>query len=492
MCALQLILASSHQNIDQGAVPVVCALIYSVLSSLRPDDIQMPSQNKIPRGFEIKNSLRPSSKSNAPPLVSGTNNSLELTLVHGDNLTHTDCNDYPSKRRKIAVSQTPPEFEEISPPRPFDPREAQNYRITRSDRYQGTNPEKENKRVLNNGHSSRSSTSVDQAVRVHEFGNVERMMRASKNPYRAKKPLRLDQSQNSPDADSLNLTIGIEQQIGKRVTGPRYRGNVREIAQNPSDSTSSKLRRNGLHENVECSPYSINQSHCQQQPADLHASQGVPRIKRQRKASNQDGTLRRTRCLNKDLLPYDADLSGDELLGATTVGSNAGSHPSPPLNISYQDKGTEDLSTQEIASIILPGLPPSIIPSSFNKTKIPINYSNLHSAKSSEKERRWSIDLNYANAGKVFEGDALGLVFDERTECYHVYFNEQNLTTTDLGYQIQPKKLHKVLFCDARVRFQSPKTQHADTVLDIRSNSERDVQGLLKRLTDSGIEPQFR
>lgn len=449
----------------------------------------MPSQKKIPRGFEIKNSLCPASKSNAPPLVSGTNNSLELTPVHGDNLTHTDCNDYPSKRRKIAVSQTPPEVEEISPPRSFDPREAQNYRITRSDRYQGTDPEKENKRALNNGHSSRSSTSVDQAVSVHEFGNVEKMMKTSKNSYRAKKPLRLDQSQNSLDADSLNLTIGIEQQLGKRS---KYRGTARAIAQTPSDSTSSKFRLNGLHENIECAPYSINQSHCQQQPADLHASQGVPSIKRQRRASNQDGTLRRTRCLNKDFLPYDADLSGDELLGATTVGSNAGSHPSPPLNISYQDKGTEDLSTQEIAAIIVPGLSPSIIPSSFNKIKIPNKSSNLLAAKSGEKERRWSIDLNYANAGKIFEGDALGLVFDERTECYHVYFNGQNLTTTDLGYQIQPKKLHKVLFCDARVRFQSSKTRHADTLLDIRSNSERDVQGLLKRLTDSGIEPQFR
>lgn len=466
--------------------------MYSVMSSLRPDDIQMPSQKKIPRGFEIKNSLCPAPKSNAPPLVSGTNNSLELTPVHGDNLTHTNRNEYPSKRRKIAVSQTPPEVEEISPPRSFDPRDPQNYRITRSDRYQGTDPEKENRKVFNNGHSSRSSTSVEQAASVHEFGNVEKMMKTSKNSYRAKKLPRLDQSQNSLDADSLNLTIGIEQQIGKRVTGSRYRGTARPIAQNPSDFTSSRFRPNRLHENVECSPYSINQSHCQQQPADLHASQGVLSIKRQRRASNQDGTLRRMRSLNKDFLPYDADLSGDELLGATTVGSNAGSHPSPTLNISYQDKGTEDLSTQEIASIIVPGLPPSNIPSSFNKTKIPNKYSNLQAAKSGEKERRWSIDLNYANAGKIFEGDALGLVFDERTECYHVYFNGQNLTTTDLGYQIQPKKLHKVWFCDARVRFESSKTLHADTVLDIRSNSERDVQGLLERLTDSGIEPQHR
>lgn len=473
-------------------MPVVCALIYSVMSSLRPDDIQMPSQKKIPRGFEIKNSLCPPSKSNAPPLAFGTNNSLELTPVHGDNLTQNDRNDYPSKRRKITVSRTPPEVEEISPPLSFDPRDAQNYRITRSDRYQGTDPEKENRKVLNNGHSSRSSTSVEQAASVHEFGNVEKMMKTSKNPYRAKKLLRLDQSQNSLDADSLNLTIGIEQQIGKRATGSKYRGTARAIAQNPSDSASSKFRLNRLHENVDCSPYSINQSHCQQRPADLHASQGVSGIKKQRKASNQDGTLRRTRCLNKDFPTHDADLSGDELLGATTVGSNAGSHPSPPLNISYQDKGTEDLSTQEIASTIAPGLPPSIIPSTFNKTKIPNKYPNLPAAKSAEKERRWSIDLNYANAGEIFEGDALGLVFDERTECYHVYFNGQNLTTADLGYQIQPKKLHKVLYCDARVRFQSSKTRHADTLLDIRSNSERDVHGLLERLTDSGIQPQYR
>lgn len=473
-------------------MPVVCALIYSVLSSLRPDDIQMPSQKKIPRGFEIKNSLCPASKSNAPPLASGANNSLELTPVHGDNLTHTDYNVYPSKRRKIAVSQTPPEVEEISPPRSFDPRDAQNYQITRSDRYQGTDPGIENRRVLNNGHSSRTSTSVDKAGSVREFGNVEKMMKTSKNSYRVKKFPRLDESQNLLDVDSLNLTIGIEQQIGKRVTGSRYRGTARAIAQSPSDSTSPKFRLTGLHEN-ECSPYSINQSHCQQQPTDLHASQGVPSIKRQRRASNQDGTLRRTRCLNKDFLPYDADLSGDELLGATTVGSNAGSHPSPPLNISYQDKGTEDLPTQEIVSIIVPGLPPSIIPSSFNKPKIPIKYSNLPAAKSGEKERRWAIDLNYANAGKIIKGDALGLVFDEKTECYHVYFNGQNLAGTDPGYKIQPKKLRKVLFCDALVSFHSSKTGHADTRLDIRSTSERDVQGLLNRLSEnSGIEPEYK
>lgn len=451
----------------------------------------MPSQKKIPRGFEIKNSLCPASKSKAPPLAFGANNSLELTPVHGDNLTHTGCNDYPSKRRKIANSQTPPEVEEISPPR-FDPRESQDYRITRSDRYQGTDPEKENRRVLNNGHSSRSSTSVDQSGSVREFGNVEKMMKPSKNSYRVKKFSRLDQSQNLPDVDSLNLTIGVEQQIGKRMTGSKYRGTARAIAQNPSYSTSPKIRLDGLHENVECSPYSINQSHCLQQPADLHASQGVPSIKRQRRASNQDGTLRRTRCLNKDFVPYDADLSGDELLGATTVGSNAGSHPSPPSNISYQDKGTEDLSTQEIASIIVPGLPPSIIPSSFNKTKIPINNSNLPAAKSGEKERRWAIDLKYANAGKIFEGDALGLVFDEKTECYHVYCDGQNLTATNPGYIIQPKKLREVLFREAWVRFHSSKTGHAENVLDIRSNSARDVLGLLNRLTEnSGIQPKF-
>lgn len=452
----------------------------------------MPSQKKIPCGFEIKNSLGPASKSNAPPLVSGANNSLELTPVHGDNLTPTDCNDYPSKRRKIAGSHTPPEVEEISPPLSFDPREAENYRITRSDRYQGTDPEKENRRILNNGHSSRTSTSVDQASSVQEFGNVEKMMKATKNPYRARKFIRLDQSQNSLDADSLNLTIGIEQQIGKRVTGSKYRGTARAIAQNLSDPTSSKSRLNGLPENGGCSPHFIIQSHCQQQPADLHAPQSEPSTKRQRGASNQDGILGPTRCLSKVFSPYDADLSGDELLGATTVGSNPGSHPSSRLNISYLDKGTEDLSTQEIASIIVPRLPPSIIPSSSNKTKIPSKYSDLPAAKSGEKKRRWSIDLNYANAGEKFEGDALGLVFDEGTECYHVYFNGQNLTTTDTGYQIQPKKLHKVLFCNARVRFQSPKTRHADCVLDISSNSERDVDELLKRLTDSGIEPQHR
>lgn len=451
----------------------------------------MPSQKKIPCGFEIKNSLRLASKSKALPLASGANKSLELTPVHGDNLTHADCNDYPSKRRKIAVSQTTPEVEEISPPGPFDPRESQNYRVTRSDRYQGTDPGKENRRVLNNGHSSRISTSVDQTGIVHEFGNVEKMMKTSGYSYRARRLPRLDLPQNLIDVDSLNLTIGIEQQIGKGVTGSRYRGTTRAIGQKPSDSTSPKIRLDGLHENVECSPYPINQSHWQQQPADLHASQGVPSIKRQRRASNQDGTMRRTRCLNKDFLPYDADLSGDELLGATTVGSNAGSHPSPPLNISYQDKGTEGLSTQEIASVNVPGLPPSIIPSSFNKTKIPDKDSNLPAANAGEKERRWAIDLNYANAGKIFEGDALGLVFDKKTDCYHVYFDGRNLTATDPGYQIQPKKLRQVLWCDARVRFHSSKTGHADTQLDIRSNSERDVLGLLKRLAEnSGIEPK--
>lgn len=448
----------------------------------------MPSQKKIPRGFEIKNAFGPTPKSNAPSLVSGANNSLELTPVHGDNLAHTDCNDYPSKRRKIAGSQTPPEVEEISPPIPFDPREAENYQITRSDQYQGTDQEKENSRTLNNGHSSRISVSVDRAGSVQEFGNVEKMMKTTRYSNRARKISRLDQSQNSLEADPFNQTIGIEQQRGKLVTGSKYRGPPRAIAQNPSDLTSSKFRLNGLHENSECSPHFINQTRCQQQPANLHAHQGLPSIKRQRRVSNQDGTLGRTRCLNKDFLPLDVDLSGDELLGATTVGSNAGSHP---LNIPFQDKGAEDLSTQEIASIIAPRLPPSIIPTSFNKTKIPNKYSDIPAAKSLEKERRWSIDLNYANAGRRFEGDALGLVFDEGTECYHVYFNGRNLTTTDLGYQIQPKKLHKVLFCNAQVRFQSSKTQNADCLLDIRSNSERDVGELLKRLTDSGIEPQL-
>lgn len=472
-------------------MPVVCASICSFLSSLRPDDIQMPSQKKIPRGFEIKNSFCPAPKSNALPPVSGANNSLELTPVHGDNVAHSDCNDHPSKRRKIAGSQTPPEVEEISPPLSFDPREAENYRIMRSDQYQGTGQEKGNRRTLNNGHSSRTSTSVDQAGSVQEYGNVEKMMKATKNSHRARKFIRLDQSQNSLDADPLNLAIEIEQQIGKRVTGYKYCGTARVIAQNPSDPTS-KLRFNGLHENSEFSPHFIKRSNCQQQPADLHAPLGVPRVKRQRRASNQDGTHGRTRCLNKDFRPHDADLSGDELLSATTVGSNAGSHPSPPLNISYQDEDPEDLSTLKIASMIAPGLPPSIIPTSFNKTKFSNKYSDLPAAKSGEKERRWSIDLNYANAGRKFEGEALGLVFDEGTECYHVYFNGQNLATTDLGYQIQPKKLQKVLFSNARVRFQSSKTQHADTVLDIRSNSERDVGELLKRLTHFGIEPQFR
>lgn len=449
----------------------------------------MPSQRKIPGGFQIKNSLCPAS---TPPLVSGANNSLELTPVHGDNLTHTDRKDYPSKRRKIASSQTPPEVEEIPPPLLFDLRESQNYRFRRSDRCQVTNPEKENRRALNNGHSSRSSTSIDGASSVREFSNVEKMMRTSKNSYRAKKATRLDQSQNSLDADSLSLTIGIDQQIGKGVTGSPYRGTARVIAKDRGDFTSSKIRLNG-HEIVECSPYSINQSRCQQQPADLHASQGVPSIKGQRRASSQDGNLRRTRCLNKDFLPYDADLSGDELLGATTVGSNAGSNRSPPLNMSYQDKGTEDLSTQEIASIIVPGLPPSNIPSSFNKTKVPLKYSNLPAAKFGEKERRWSIDLNYANAGKVFEGDALGLVFDERTECYHVYCNGQNLSATNISYQIQPKKLRQVLFCDARVSFCSSKTGYADPRLDICSKSERDVQELLKRLSEnSGIKTKHK
>lgn len=439
----------------------------------------MPSKKKIPGGFEIKNSLCPAS---ASTLVSGANNSLELTPVHGDNLTHTDRKEYPSKRRKIAVPQTSPEVEEIFP---FDPRD-QNYRITRSDRYQVTNPEKENRRALNNGHSSCSSTSVDRASSVREYGNVEKMMKPSRNSYRAKKLPRLDQSQNSLDAKSLNMKTGIEQQKGKR-------GTARLNAKDRSDSTSSKMRLNGLHEIGECSPYSINQSHCQQQHADLHASQGVPSIKRQRRASSQDGHLRRTPCLNKGFRAYDADSSGDELLGATTVGSNAGSHPSPALNISYQDKGTEDPSTKEIASIMVPGLPPSNIRSSFNKNKVPIKNSNLPAAKSGEKERRWSIDLNYANAGKVFEGDALGLVFDERTECYHVYFDGQNLSATNISYQIQPKKLRQVFYCDARVRFFSSKIGHADPRLDILSKSEKDVSELLKRLSESsGIKTTYK
>lgn len=445
----------------------------------------MPSQKKIPRGFEVKNSLCVAS---TPPPASGATNSLELTPVHGDNLIHTDHKDYPSKRRKIASSQTPPEVEEISPPLLFDLRESQNYRFTRSDHFQVTNTEKENRRALNNGHSSRSSTSIDEASSVREFNNLEKMMRTSKNSYRVKKAPRLDQSQNPRDADSLSLTIGIDQPIGKGLTGSLYRCTARVIAQGRSDSTSSKTRLNG-HEIVECSPYSSNQSRCQQQPADLHASKGVPSIKRQRRASSQDGNQKRTRCLNKDSLPYDADLSGDELLGATTVGSNAGSNPSPSLNISYQDKATEDLSAQETASTIVPGLPPSIISSSFNRTKVPIRYSNLPAAKFGEKERRWSIDLNYANAGKVYEGDALGLVFDERTDCYHVYCNGKNLSATNISYQIQPKKLRQVWFCEARVSFFSSKIGYANPRLDICSNSQRDVQELLKRLSEnSGVK----
>lgn len=452
----------------------------------------MPSQRKIPRGFEIINSFGPTPKSNAPPLGSGANSGLEFTPVHGDNLTLSDCNDYPSKRRKIAGSQTPPDVEEISPPLSWDPREAENYRITRSNQYQGTDQEKENRRTLNIRHSSRASTSVEQAGSVREFGNVEKMMKPSKMSTRARKLIRLDQSQNSLDVDPLNLTIGIEQQIGKHMTGSRYHGTARAIAQNSSDPTSSKSRMKGLHESGEFSPYFNKRSRCEQHSADLHTPHGAASIKRQRRSSSQHGTLGRTRCINKDFLPYDADLSGDELSGATTVGSNAGSHPSPPLNISYQDKGVEELSTQEIASIIASRLPPSIIPTSFNKTKIPNKYSDLPAAKSGERERRWSIDLTYANAGKKLEGDALGLVFYEETECYHVYFNGENLGTKNLGYQIQPKKLYKVLFCDARVRFHSSRIGNTDSVLDIRSNSERDVDELLKRLSYFGIEIQSK
>lgn len=447
----------------------------------------MPSKKIIPGGFEIINALGSAPKSNAPPLVSGANNRLELRPAYGDNLTNTDYNEYPSKRRKIVDPQTPPEVEEISPPH-FDPREAENYRITRSEQNQGTSREKENRRTPNHAHNSRISTSVDQAVSVSEFETVEKMMKTSKNSNRARKPIRLDQSQTLIDADPLHMATGNEQQMGKHVTRSNYRGTARPTAQSPSSPTSSKIRLNGLHENGTRSPYFIKRSHCQQQSADLHAPQDVPSIKRQRKASNQDGTLGRSQSPNKGFPPHGADLSGDELQGATTVGSNAGSQPTPPPNISYQVKGAEVRSAQEIASIIAPGLPPSIIPSSFNKIKSPNKFSDIQAAKSGEKERRWSIDLNYANAGKKIEGDALGLVFDERTESYLVYSNGHNLATTDLGYLVQPKKLQRVLFRDAQVRFESSKTQHAaDYVLDICSNSERDIARLMERLNNSGI-----
>lgn len=440
----------------------------------------MPSQKNIPRGFEIKNTLGPAPKSNALPLVSGTNNRLDLRPSYGDNLTHTDYNEYPAKRRKIADSQTPPDVEEISPPHSFDLRESENYRITRSEQHQGTGREK---RALNHGHNSRTSTSLDQAVSVSEFGIVEKMMQPSKNSNRVRKSTRLDQSQYSVDVDPLHLATGSEQQLGKHVT--RSRAN----AQNLSDPTSSKVRLNRLYENGERSVHFIKQSRYQQQSADLHAPQDAPRIKRQRRASNQDGNLEHTQCSNKGFPPHDADLSGDELQGATTVGSNAGSHRPPPLNISYQVKGADVLSTQEIPSIIAPGLPPSIIRSSFNKTKTPNKCSDKQAAKYGEAERRWSIDLNYANAGENVEG-ALGLVFDEGTESYRVHSNGHNLATTNLGYSVQPKKLQKVLFHNAQVRFESSMTQNADYVLDICSNSEKDIAELLTRLTSSGIVSQ--
>lgn len=444
----------------------------------------MPSQKTIPRGFEIKNTLGPAPKRNALPLVSGANKRLDLRPSYGDNLTHTDHNEYPAKRRKIADSQTLPEVEEISPPHSFDPRESENYRITRSDQHQGTVRETDYMRTLNHGHNSRFSTSLDQALSVSEFGFVEKMMQPSKNSNRVRKSIRLDQAQNSVDVDPLHLATGSEQQLGKHVT--RSRANV----QKPSDPTLSKVRRNGLHENGEHSPHFIKQSRYQQQSAALHALQDAPNFKSQRRASNQDGTLEHTQCSSKGFPPHDADLSGDELQGATTVGSNVGSHRPHPLHISYQVKGAEVLSTQEIPSKIAPGLPPSIIRSSFNKTKTPNKCSDKQDAKSGEVERRWSIDLNYANAGEKIEGDALGLVFDEGTESYRVHCNGHNLATTNLGYLVHPKKLRKVLFHNARVRFESSKTQHADYVLDICSISERDIAELLTRLTNSGIESQ--
>lgn len=449
----------------------------------------MPSQKNIPRGFEIKNSLGPTPKSNAPSVISGADNCLDLTPAYGDNLAHTYYNGYPSKRRKIADSQTPPEVEEISPPHSFDPREAENYRITRSEQHQGTSRDKVNRRTLNHGQNPRTSTSVDQAVSVPEFEHVEKMMKTSKNSNRARKSTRLDQSQKSGDADPSDLATGSEPQTGKRPTCSNYRGAARTIPQNPSNPTASKIRLNGLHEHGERSPYFTKQSRCQQQSADLHALQDVSRTKRQRRASNQDGTLGRTQCLNKGSPPHDRDLSGDELLGATTVGSNAGSHPSPPLNLSCQDKDAEVLSTQEIPSVIEAGLPPSINLTSFNKINTPNKLSDIQAAKSGEKERRWSIDLIYANAGKKIDGDALGLVFDKGTESYLVYSNGVNLATRDPGYLVQPKKLQKVFFRNAQVRFESSKTQHADYTLDIQSNSERDINELMCRLSSSGVLP---
>lgn len=448
----------------------------------------MPSQKKIPRGFEIKNNLGPAPKSNAPLLVSGVSNRLELRPAYGDNLT-PDYNGYPSKRRKIADSKTPPEVEEISPPQSFDPRAAENYRITRFEQRHETRREKESSRTLKHGHNPRTSTSVDQVVSVAEYCNLEKMMNTSKYSNRARKSIRLDQPQNTVDVDPLHLATRSEQQIGKHVTRSNYRGTARLPAQNLNDHTSHKIRQNGLRENGELSPHFIKQPRYQQQSADLYAPQDVPSMKRQRRASNQGRTLGRTQCLNKSFPPRDADLSGDELQGATTVGSNASSH-SIPHNIPYQDKGAEVLSICEITSITATGLPPSIIPSSFSKNKPPYKLSDVQAVKSGEKERRWSIDLNYANAGEKLEGDALGLVFDEETDSYLVYSDGHNLATRDLGYSVHPKRLQKVLFHNAQVRFESSKTGHADRVLDIGSSSERNITRLLARLTNSGISVQ--
>ncbi len=402
--------------------------------------------------------------------IGGKRDALEMETTRGDNIDDESPTDKSrSKRPKVGPHSSSQNSLEIDTAAlDFDPRH-QNYTFKVTERSQGRDRETKTPRPSNYSQNSRTNGTSELKSRVPEYEGVEKMMDSSSrrafgkdrfnmrsnNLQRDNASTDTERLQSSFLLDSDRIQTPSEQRV--RPITRRYQGTAKTkpiiITDGPND----------LPESGEHSRYFAH-SRQTQQPINYGERQVSPVSKKQQESKKHDGSP------GLQSSPIEDNLSSDELAAPDTMGCTR--NPSP------QKSSCADVPVK---------LPPSNIPASGFTTSRnkPLNKRNLYNQTTKHGEKDfWGIGLTSAHTnGEYISSNTLGLVFDEGNQTFNVYNSGPSLTHP--GFQVQVRKVRRVIWHSFLVRFQSSASGALDNVLDIQLSKAKEMSPLIKKLLEN-------
>lgn len=179
----------------------------------------------------------------------------------------------------------------------------------------------------------------------------------------------------------------------------------------------------------------------------------------------------------------------DELSAVnTTVGNRADPNAIFSAKNPHLDSNSKDSSsTVRVTSPTKEdgGLPPSTVKPSIFVNGEPKSQISTRPSRGRLREEKppWAIDVAAVRIGSRLcqVTDGLALVYDARSQTYGL---RKEGKATSFG--IQPDKLLRIIFGNSgrKVRFESAKTQHEESTLDLEFRKEKDVKEVVDKLSN--------